>query len=33
MHGRPLDGFYVITRTGWRDVRTGERRVWKRLRL
>ena len=33
MHGRPLDGFYVITRTGWRDARTGERRVWKRLRL
>jgi hypothetical protein len=33
MHGRPLDGFYVVTRSGWRDVRTGQRRVWKRLRL
>ena len=33
MHGRALDGFFVVTRTGWRDVRTGEQRVWKRLRL
>ena len=24
MHGRALDGFYVITRTGWRDVLTDE---------
>jgi hypothetical protein len=32
-HGRTLDGFYVLTRTGWRDVRTGEQRIWKRLRL
>jgi hypothetical protein len=30
---RALDGFYAITREGWVDVRTGERRVWKRLRL
>jgi hypothetical protein len=33
MHGRALDGFYAVTRTGWRDVLTGETRVWKRLRL
>jgi hypothetical protein len=33
MHGRDLDGFFAITRTGWLDVRTGERREWKRLRL
>ena len=33
MHGRRLDGFFVITRTGWRDVLTDETRVWKRLRL
>lgn len=33
MHGRPLDGFFVVTRAGWRDVRTDETRVWKRLRL
>lgn len=26
-------GFYVVTRAGWLDVRTGESRVWKRLRL
>ena len=26
-------GFYVVTRGGWLDVRTGESRVWKRLRL
>jgi hypothetical protein len=26
-------GFYVVTRTGWLDVRSGESRVWKRLRL
>jgi hypothetical protein len=31
--GRELTGFYAITREGWLDVRTGERRVWKRLRL
>jgi hypothetical protein len=33
MHARPLDGFYVLTRSGWRDVVTGESRVWRRLRL
>ncbi len=33
MHGRALDGFFALTRTGWRDVRTDECRVWKRLRL
>jgi hypothetical protein len=30
---RRLDGFWVVTRTGWLDVRTGESRTWKRLRL
>ncbi len=33
MHGRSLDDFYTITRYGWRRVRTGESRTWKRLRL
>jgi hypothetical protein len=33
VHGRPLDGFYVVTRTGWRDALTEETRVWTRLRL
>ena len=33
IHGRRLAGFYAVTRTGWLDVRTGERRTWKRLRL
>jgi hypothetical protein len=33
IHGERLDGFYAITRTGWLDVRTGQHRVWKRLRL
>jgi hypothetical protein len=33
IHGRRLAGFHAITRAGWLDVRTGERRVWKRLRL
>jgi hypothetical protein len=33
IHGRELAGFYAITRTGWLDVRTGEQRTWKRLRL
>ena len=31
--GRRLVGFYAITRSGWLDIRTGERREWKRLRL
>jgi hypothetical protein len=33
IHGRLLEGFYVLTRSGWLDVRTGESKVWKRLRL
>lgn len=33
IHGRPLDGCYVLTRTGWREAHTGESRVWARLRL
>ncbi|HSV39789.1 MAG TPA: hypothetical protein VLI04_13615 [Nocardioidaceae bacterium] len=31
--GLALASFYVITRDGWVDPRSGERRVWKRLRL
>ena len=31
--GRRLDGFWSVTRTGWLDVRSGEGRTWKRLRL
>jgi hypothetical protein len=33
MHSRSLEGCYVITRTGWRDVVNGETRSWVRLRL
>jgi hypothetical protein len=33
IHGRVLDGCFVVTRTGWRDVVTGEAREWTRLRL
>ena len=33
VHERPLDGCFVITRVGWRDLHSGERRVWARLRL
>ncbi len=33
VHGCRLSGFWTITRTGWLDVRTGERRTWKRLRV
>ncbi len=33
IHGRPLQGFYAITRAGWLDVRSGAHRTWKRLRL
>ena len=33
IHGRRLDGFYAITRVGWLDVRSGDQKVWKRLRL
>ena len=32
-HGVALTGFYAVTRTGWIDVVTGDRRTWKRLRL
>jgi hypothetical protein len=28
-----LDAFRVVTKSGWLDVRTGESRTWKRLRL
>jgi hypothetical protein len=31
--GCSLDGCWAVTRTGWLDVLTGERRTWKRLRL
>jgi hypothetical protein len=31
--GRRLEAFWTVTRTGWLDVRTGECRTWKRLRL
>lgn len=33
IHGRRLDGCYVVTRAGWRDTLTEESRVWARLRL
>lgn len=33
IHGLRLETFHAITRYGWRDVRTGESRHWKRLRL
>lgn len=33
IHERQLDGCYVVTRAGWRDVVTDESRVWARLRL
>jgi hypothetical protein len=32
-HEVELLGFRAVTRSGWIDVRTGERRTWKRLRL
>jgi hypothetical protein len=32
-HDRALNGCYALTRSGWRDLRTGESRVWARLRL
>jgi hypothetical protein len=32
-HDRPLRACYVVCRSGWRDVRTGESRTWTRLRL
>lgn len=33
IHGRALSGFYAVTRNGWLDVRNGDLRTWKRLRL
>lgn len=33
VHEVDLLGVLALTRTGWIDVRSGERRVWKRLRL
>lgn len=33
VHDRTMAGFWTITRTGWLDVRTGDTRTWKRLRL
>lgn len=33
LHGRPLDGCYVITRYGWLDLDSGRSRTWKRLRI
>lgn len=33
MYDRLLEGCFVVTRSGWRDVVTGERREWTRLRL
>ena len=33
IHGRELEGCFVITRTGWRDVLTDEQREWVRLRV
>jgi hypothetical protein len=32
-HDRPLVGFYVLTRTGWRDPVADEAQSWTRLRL
>lgn len=32
-HGRELASFHVLTRYGWRDVRSGQSREWTRLRL
>lgn len=31
--GREPAGFWTVTRWGWLDVRTGETRTWKRLRV
>jgi len=31
--GSSLRSFHTVTRTGWLDVRSGESRVWKRLRI
>jgi hypothetical protein len=32
-HGLDLHRFFAVTRYGWLDVVSGERRTWKRLRL
>jgi hypothetical protein len=32
-HGRTVGDCYAVTRYGWRDVRTGRSRTWRRLRL
>lgn len=32
-HGRTVRRCYAITWTGWLDIRSGESRVWKRLRV
>lgn len=31
--GEGPGSFWVVTRTGWLDVRSGRRRTWRRLRL
>lgn len=31
-HGVPLPAFFVLNRTGWLDLVTGERRQWTRVR-
>jgi hypothetical protein len=31
--GRQVEGCYVITRSGWRDLVTAQQRTWVRLRL
>jgi hypothetical protein len=33
VHARPLEACYVITRSGWRDLRSDHQHVWARLRL
>lgn len=32
-HARVLRACYAITWTGWLDIRSGESRIWKRLRV
>jgi hypothetical protein len=33
IHDRTLDGCYVLTRSGWRDIVTDDQQGWARLRL
>ncbi len=33
LHDRAMDGCYVLTRTGWRDLITDETHTWTRLRI